>query len=479
MSGTDSGGRHAASTRRRDAKLRQKERELAKATERELEKTAEREAKKLDKQKKHAKQPEPKAKRVKEPKAKRAKQPEPSGWVAALTAIGIVVILIIISAVAYQALIASRPPTVPAKSSSALKDSAAAAPSGKDRPVAIASLGPLAAAIDAPREPLPGNPELSGRLFVVAGGDVMMDRRVSELIESEGGKAPLEDVASILKRGDFTILNLETPLSTRGEAGAKDVTFRGNPDGIAALVAAGVDAVTLANNHALDYGDVALADTIDLLGENKIAHTGAGANAKKAWAPAIVTTRGKRVAYLGWSYIEPGGFVAGDDSPGIAGAKGDPNEIAAAIKAAKTQADFVIVSFHWGVEYTDYPIDGQKELAHTAVDAGADLVASHHPHVIQGIEMYKDRLIAYSLGDFVFDHYSRKTGEAFILEATIGRTKTISARAIPVYLSEMGKPQVVTGEDADAILDRLKEISDGFGTKMSIANDVATIQVTK
>lgn len=483
MRSSDRSSRHAATSRRRAAKERRKDRDRSIASEEQLAKAAEREAKKRDKE-------------TKKQKKAHAKQPDPGGWAAPIAAIGIVVVLFVVAAILYKTMISDRPVAsttqskpVAASTAGVSDDSAKAAADAADSAVskangarslaALAKLTALASALSKPRQPLPGNPELTERLLVVAAGDVMMDRNVSDLIDSDGGKAPLEDVASIMRRGDFTVVNLETPLSERGEARDKDVTFRGNPDGVKALTWAGVDAVSLANNHALDYGDAALGDTLDLLDANKIAHAGAGGNEKEAWEPAIVRTKGKRVAYLAWSYIEPGGFVADSDSAGIAGAKENTEKIAAAIRAAKKFSDFVIVSFHWGVEYEDYPVDEQEELGRAAIDAGADLVASHHPHVIQGIEVYRKKLIAYSLGDFVFDHYSRKTGEGFILEAKLGRKKTLSARVIPTYANEQGKPSVVTGDEADSILDRLKEISSGFGTKMRVENDVATIQLAK
>ncbi|TLM98076.1 MAG: hypothetical protein FDZ75_03205, partial [Actinobacteria bacterium] len=109
------------------------------------------------------------------------------------------------------------------------------------------------------------------------------------------------------------------------------------------------------------------------------------------------------------------------------------------------------------------------------IDAGADMVLAHHPHVIQGVEFYNGKLIAYSLGDFVFDHYSRKTGEAFILEATLGPDGTSSATAIPVYLDSYGRPEYVTGAEARTILKRLAKISQPYGTNVTIDGDVARI----
>ncbi|RJQ55550.1 MAG: CapA family protein [Actinobacteria bacterium] len=411
--------------------------------------------------------------------SRRATRPEGTGGpprsnrptpLIALAALSLAAVVAVVGLLAYRAFDES---LAPGKA-----QATRASEAGQDRSLApvLGALASDSAVKTPPAQPLPGNPELSERLLVCAAGDIMLDRRVSDLIEAKGGEEPLAAVAHILKRAEVSVANLETPLSTRGSPKpGKDVTFEGNPKGIKGLSASGLDFVSLANNHALDYGPEALADTIELLDENGIGHAGAGADAKEAWSPAIKTLPGKRVAFLGFSYIQPSGFLASADRPGIAGARGVSNEIETAIEAAGRRAEFVIVSFHWGVEYTDYPVDNQKELGRLAIDAGADLVASHHPHVIQGIEVYKGKLIAYSLGDFVFDHFSRKTGEAFILEAAITPAKTLSAMAIPVYLDHNGKPEVVTGSDADSILGRLKEISEGFGTKMRIEDDVATL----
>jgi poly-gamma-glutamate synthesis protein (capsule biosynthesis protein) len=137
----------------------------------------------------------------------------------------------------------------------------------------------------------------------------------------------------------------------------------------------------------------------------------------------------------------------------------DGKKVLAAIAAADKKADFVIVSFHWGTEYASQAASYQRALAHKAIDAGADLILGHHPHVIQGLEVYHDKLIAYSLGDFVFDHRSRATGEAFVLRVTLHPTGPPLARIIPVYLSDAnGIPAPVTGKAADAILDRLTRL---------------------
>jgi poly-gamma-glutamate synthesis protein (capsule biosynthesis protein) len=311
---------------------------------------------------------------------------------------------------------------------------------------------------------------------IAAVGDMIFDRRVRTVIAAAGGDAPLARVASLLARADVTVGNLESPLSWRGTRNEqKDVTFRGDPRGVEGLALAGFDFLSLANNHVLDYGPDALEDTIALLDERGIGHAGAGADRSAAWRPAVVERSGARVAFLSFTHILPVGFIATDARPGLARGRGNMDAVCEAIREAKRENDYVLVSFHWGVEYQDDCNAEQVRDAHAAIDAGADMVLSHHPHVIQAVERYKGRLIAYSLGDFVFDHYSRKTGEAFVLEAELGPDGVGAARIVPVYLDTDGRPGVVTGEAARTILERLRAISAKRGTTVVLRGDTAEV----
>jgi poly-gamma-glutamate capsule biosynthesis protein CapA/YwtB (metallophosphatase superfamily) len=313
-------------------------------------------------------------------------------------------------------------------------------------------------------------------ITVSAVGDMIFDRRVKALISRQGGAAPLEKVASRLRRADVTVGNLESNLSSRGSPQpGKDVTFRGHPRGIEGIKASGFDLVALGNNHVLDYGPTSLKDTLAALDRAGVGHAGAGMNRTAAWRPAVITRDGATVAFLSFSQILPAGFTATGSKAGLARGRGNMDAVAAAIKAAQTRYDYVIVSFHWGIEYKDYANGDQVRDARRAIDAGANMVLSHHPHVIQGVEFYKRGLIAYSLGDFVFDHYSRKTGEAFILDAKLGPAGVTNVVATPVYLNGDGAPAVVTGSDATVILKRLRQISAPHGSRAVIANSVGRI----
>ncbi|MEN6430058.1 MAG: CapA family protein [Coriobacteriales bacterium] len=313
-------------------------------------------------------------------------------------------------------------------------------------------------------------------LTVSAVGDMIFDRRVKSLIQTSGGAAPLAKVDQLLRRPDITVGNLESPLSSRGARDAdKDVTFRGDPRAIEGLSNAGFDFLSLANNHVLDYGPDALADTISTLDDHGIGHAGAGTDKDAAFTPAVAERDGATIAFLSFSHILPPGFVATSSRPGLAQGRSNMDEVTEAIREAKAHNDYVIVSFHWGVEYVDDANADQVRDAHRAVDAGADMVLSHHPHVIQAVEYYKGQLIAYSLGDFVFDHYSRKTGEAFILDAELGPDGVANVSVTPVYLDTNGRPEVVTGSAAQTILSRLRQISAQRSTEVRVTGDTAEV----
>ncbi len=321
--------------------------------------------------------------------------------------------------------------------------------------------------------PAPSGPTT---ITVAAVGDMHFDRQVRALIVKSGSAAPLAEVATQLSGADIAVGNLESTLSELGERRTdKDYTFKGDPRGVEALSSAGFDFLSLANNHALDCGSDAMLDTIARLDSAGIAHAGAGASKAAAWAPAVRNVNGTTVAYLAFSHILPNGFIATGTKPGIAQGRLNMKEVEEAIRAADATYDYVLVSFHWGIENVDDCNAEQVTDAHRAIDAGADMVLAHHPHVIQAVEYYNGKLIAYSLGDFVFDHYSRKTGEAFVLEADIGPDGIGEVRVTPVYLDGFGRPKYVTGREAATILERLKAISAKRNTTVEISGDTAVV----
>ncbi len=314
-------------------------------------------------------------------------------------------------------------------------------------------------------------------LTVAAGGDVHGDRNVGKYIDKHGGEAVFAKVKPYLEAAEVAFVNLESPISDKGSpVPGKEFTFRSRTALAAGLAYAGIDVVSLANNHARDYGAAALLDTFVRLEAAGIKWAGAGADASEARSPALLETPAGTVAVLALTGIIPSGFPAGADRPGVA-TTSDQSRLLAAVQSAAERADYVIVSFHWGVEYEGVANAGQKALARKVIDAGADLVLGHHPHVIQGLEVYKNKLIAYSLGDFVFDHYKRVTGEAFVLQVTLQPDGPPSGKIIPVYLSDpWGIPAPVHGREADVILDRLARFSSALGMQLKRSGDIASFE---
>jgi hypothetical protein len=312
-------------------------------------------------------------------------------------------------------------------------------------------------------------------LTVAAGGDVLGDRGVGIFMDKNGGEPVFAQVKPLFEWAQLAFVNLEGPISDKGaRATWKEYTFRARPALLDALVSGGVDVVSLANNHSMDYGAKALLDTITRLDEAGVRYAGAGADAAAASAPALIKTPAGTVAFIAVTDIIPGGFAATSDSPGVNVTTPDRKKLLAAVAAADKKADFVIVSLHWGTEYAPRAGQDQQKLAHQLVDSGADLILGHHPHVIEGLELYRDRLIAYSLGDFVWDHYSRETGETFVLQVTIPPSGPPSFKVVPVYLDSVsGIPAPVTGDDAEAILTRLVGLSADLGLQLTISGNRA------
>ena len=315
---------------------------------------------------------------------------------------------------------------------------------------------------------------------VVSGGDVMSDRGVKAYAQQYGADAVFAGVAPQLRAGDAAWVNLEGPISTVGSpTPGKDYTFEGSPAMAGALAAAGIDVVTVANNHAVDYGPAALMDTIKNLKKAGIKVAGGGRDFAAAHTPALVKTKaGATIGFLGYDDVIWPGYAATATQPGIAQAVTDMEQVKKDIRELAQKVDFVVVAFHWGFEYHHYPIAQQTSEAHAAIDAGADLVIGHHPHVLQGFEAYHGRLIAYRLGDFVFDHFSVETGQTVLVDAVVTPTG-VEATLIPVYVSSSGIPAVQHGASAKTILALVKEYSAPLGAHVSIKGDTATVKAGK
>ena len=266
-------------------------------------------------------------------------------------------------------------------------------------------------------------------------GDVYLSDHVMEAYQASGDITGVVSQAYLdeMKSADYFVANEEFPFSNRGTPEKdKQYTFEVDPSKVDMIKEMGIDLVTLANNHTLDFGPDALLDTLDTLDKAGISHVGAGKNIEEAAEPVMVSIKGRKIAFIGATRVMPEAYwAAGESSPGLLAAY-DPSNLIEEIKQAKEQADLVVVYVHWGEERKEMPNEIQTTLAHDIVDAGADLVVGAHPHVLQGIEYYKDVPIVYSLGNFVFGSSIPKTA---LLRVTIDNTEdgseNLKLRLIP------------------------------------------------
>jgi poly-gamma-glutamate synthesis protein (capsule biosynthesis protein) len=317
-------------------------------------------------------------------------------------------------------------------------------------------------------------------ITIAAVGDIMLGGRAEPFLHEFGPGYPFTEVMPVLGKADIAAGNLESAVSTRGRAVEnKKFTLRAGQVAAQALNSAGIRVVTLANNHSMDFGPLALRDTLASLEENGILYTGAGMDLDDARTPALVKIRGRTLAFLAYSLTFPLEFFASAGRPGTA--PGFADFVKADIEKVRPRADLVIVSFHWGAELLTAAKDYQIELGRRAIDWGADLVLGHHPHVLQELEVYKGRLIAYSLGNFVFGSESERTNTSMILLTTFQGKTLVRVEAVPLDINNYRvkyRPHVLTGKAAVLALDGITPASARFGTMLEIANDRGILLLT-
>ncbi len=307
---------------------------------------------------------------------------------------------------------------------------------------------------------------------LAAVGDIMFGNYTIEYLEKFGNNYPFDSTVAVLSSADATLGNLEGPFTTGGEKFEKTFNFKIPPKYAAGLMSAGFDVVTLANNHMLDYGITGLKNTLATLDTLGLAHCGAGLDFAAAHRPAILEINGYRVATFGYSLTFPSEFWATGNSGGTC----FPEEklMVSNIRQADSTVDFVVATFHWGAELHNYPKPYQIDIAHKAIDAGADLIIGHHPHVLQGLEVYKNRLIAYSLGNFTFSSHSRKSTESMILKVVLTPNGLLLARVVPLSVDNdvvAFQPRILKGNPAAAVISHLQKFSEPLNATKILDDD--------
>ncbi len=279
-----------------------------------------------------------------------------------------------------------------------------------------------------------------GPIVLSFAGDVNLDEDSYpvKIYDSEG-KGILgvlsKDLVEEMNNSDIMMLNNEFAFSKRGvEEENKSYTFRAKPGRVSILKEMGTDIVSLANNHALDFGQDALIDTFSTLDTAGIDYVGAGEDMDRAKSPVYKKVGDKTIAFVAASRVVfDTNWYATDTTPGMVGTY-DPAVITESIKEARENSDFVVVYVHWGVELKHYPEKYQRVLAENYIDAGADAVIGCHPHVMQGIEFYQGKPIAYSLGNFWFNKSNKESG---MLKLYLDPDKTVRVQLLPVMNKAM------------------------------------------
>ena len=266
-------------------------------------------------------------------------------------------------------------------------------------------------------------------MTLAAVGDVNLGDTPGALMRRFGHGYPWSSVGRTLREADLSLVNLECAVSRRGAPQPKRYVFRGRPAALRAMRRrAGIDVVNLANNHAGDYGDRALLDTVGEVRRLGMTPVGAGATESAAYRPRVVRRLGLRVAFVGFSTILPFEFRAIGRNPGTAW--GYAHRVRQSVRHARRSADVVVASFHWGTELARSESPAQRTLARIALAAGATAVIGSHPHVLQPIRRPGRRVVAYSLGNFVFGAGSHGTTSTGILRVRLGRRRVAGVRLL-------------------------------------------------
>jgi poly-gamma-glutamate capsule biosynthesis protein CapA/YwtB (metallophosphatase superfamily) len=337
-----------------------------------------------------------------------------------------------------------------------------------------ASVTPLATTVEQVQPTVVPTPSPTpAPLLLVTGGDVLPACFLDPYLKQKGHAYPYQKIAPYFQDADIGLVNLECPLSLRGQRyRKKKFTFRAHPDAVQGLKQAGITAVSLGNNHIMDYGADALYDTLETLEQAEIAFAGGGKNLTAARAPARLSFSNNRtVALLSYTMTYPAAFWAGRKKPGTAFARLPMLE--ADITSATAWANWVIVSFHWGGELKHYPKSYQKQFGRAAIDYGADVVVGTHPHVLQGFEWYKKRLILYSLGNLAFGGgRSRRATESALVKIYFhDHNKSLTAYTLPLNVNNTAThfiPTPLPGEKGKEIFQALETYSRAWGTRIQV-----------
>jgi poly-gamma-glutamate capsule biosynthesis protein CapA/YwtB (metallophosphatase superfamily) len=304
-------------------------------------------------------------------------------------------------------------------------------------------------------------------------GDVMLGRLVNDRLRHAGADYPWGDTKALFRAADWRVCNLECVISDRGRPWSKTPKafhFRSDAKNVAVLKAAGINAVSVANNHALDFEYDAMLEMLRLLDGEGVQRAGAGAKLAEATSPAISRVNGGSVALVAFTDNEPQ-WEAGARSPGLFYLPIDLSDERARglfeiVRKTRKRTDLVVVSAHWGPNWGYEPLAGHVRFAHALIDAGADIIFGHSGHVFQGVELYKSHPIMYCTGNFIDDYAVdeiERNDESFVflLEMDGGRMTRMMLR--PTVIADC-QARMAQGERATTIARKMAHLCEQLGT---------------
>jgi poly-gamma-glutamate capsule biosynthesis protein CapA/YwtB (metallophosphatase superfamily) len=284
--------------------------------------------------------------------------------------------------------------------------------------------------------------ERARSITLIAGGDVSFGRKFGQRLLRDANFDPFRSISPLLHAGDLRFVNLESVLSDQGgetEHPVRPLTFVGPPSAALGLARAGIELVSVANNHAWDYGKSAFLESLEHLTRAGVAYTGGAGSEGDAFEPRRVAIRGWSTAWFAVTDIWNRGIEGEPEAePHVAFAR--TGAVIGAIERARSKFDLVIVSYHGGCEYSEHIAREQRAFARAAMAAGADAVIGHHPHVPQGVEWFEERPVLYSLGNLVFNQHRDHawTGRGFLARMTLVRNERMRLELCPYRITEEG-----------------------------------------
>lgn len=302
------------------------------------------------------------------------------------------------------------------------------------------------------------NPAQS-RVSFCAVGDILLDRGIRRSILAENADYPFEHISGFINEFDLAFCNLECPVSATGKSTGKIYCFKADTAFFSGVQNAGFNLFSIANNHIIDWGEKACLDTREFIEAKKLFTFGAGKDQNEALEPLLIKMNGLIFALYASVGIPLKNMIWPMSKPGPAQATLE--QLVERIQLIRKNVDFIIISMHWGTEYEPIPRDHQKTWAHALIDAGADLIIGHHPHVLQSIEVYKKRIILYSLGNFVFDQHKLYQRQSGIFSCVFKNGRIDSACFYPVLVNNF-QPELVQDTSFEVIAQKLNKISKDY-----------------